>query len=116
MSSTSFMLLDITQAMLSNLSLNQLFQSIAKKPHAYRFAIKFWQKKGATPKIHRQKEPDFGVPFGEVWPTFLHVFKLKTGINWCDRVLKAGTMDKSFFQYWPPVSFFFLCFFSFSYL
>jgi hypothetical protein len=34
---------------------------------------------------------------------FNEFFKIKTGIEWEDRVLKEKTMPVSFFQYSPPV-------------
>ena len=88
----------------SDISVLQLFQSIAKNPHTYRFAAKFWKKRGATPNIYRQETPDFGVSLDRAWRAFLGFFKVKTGIDWSDRVLKMSTMGKEFFQYCPPVS------------
>lgn len=35
---------------------------------------------------------------------FMDFFKIKTGIEWQDRVLMQGTMPGSYFQYNPPVS------------
>lgn len=36
---------------------------------------------------------------------FMEFFRIKTGIDWEDRVIKEKTMPTSFFQYAPPVSF-----------
>lgn len=35
---------------------------------------------------------------------FLNFFRIKTGIDWEDRVIKQGTTPLSAFQYAPPVS------------
>lgn len=35
---------------------------------------------------------------------FLKFFRIKTGIDWEDRVIKQGTTALSLFQYTPPVS------------
>jgi hypothetical protein len=35
---------------------------------------------------------------------FMEFFRIKTGIDWEDRVIKQGTTPLSVFQYSPPVS------------
>jgi hypothetical protein len=35
---------------------------------------------------------------------FMDFFRIKTGIEWQDRVIGQGTMPSSYFQYSPPVS------------
>ncbi|KJZ72856.1 hypothetical protein HIM_07800 [Hirsutella minnesotensis 3608] len=77
-----------------------LWESNAK-PHLYWFTAKFLKRKGdSRPKYHRwsccsgkwRREMDH----------FMHFFRLKTGIEWQDRVLLEKTTPKSFFQYTPP--------------
>lgn len=34
----------------------------------------------------------------------MEFFRIKTGVDWEDRVIKMETMPTSFFQYAPPVS------------
>ncbi|KEY67244.1 hypothetical protein S7711_06711 [Stachybotrys chartarum IBT 7711] len=77
-----------------------LWESDAK-PHLYWFTAKFLKKRGdSQPSYHRPS------PCSGKWRDEMHYFKeffkIKTGIEWEDRVLKEKTMLVSFFQYSPP--------------
>lgn len=91
---------------LSNCSLTQnmlqLWESNAK-PHLYWFTAKFMKKKGdSQPSFHRPS-PCSG-PWRQEMDLFMEFFRIKTGIEWQDRVVGQNTMSNSFFQYAPPVS------------
>jgi hypothetical protein len=80
----------------------QLWESNAK-PHLYWFTAKFMKKKGdSQPSFHRPS-PCSG-PWRREMDLFIDFFRIKTGIEWQDRVLGQKTMPNSFFQYSPPVS------------
>ncbi|TFB02012.1 hypothetical protein CCMA1212_006015 [Trichoderma ghanense] len=77
-----------------------LWESNAK-PHLYWFAAKFIKKKRASqPSFHRPS-PCSG-PWRREMDLFMDFFRIKTGIEWQDRVLRQGTMSTSYFQYSPP--------------
>ncbi|KAH8122001.1 hypothetical protein FP744_10003232 [Trichoderma asperellum] len=77
-----------------------LWESNAK-PHLYWFTAKFIKKKGdSQPRFHRPS-PCSG-PWRREMDLFMDFFRIKTGIEWQDRVLKQNTMPNSFFQYSPP--------------
>ncbi|KAL1855233.1 hypothetical protein VTK73DRAFT_8620 [Phialemonium thermophilum] len=77
-----------------------LFESNAK-PHLYWFAAKFYKK-------HRDSQPLFYRPsetpqlFDTEFARFKTFFQKKTGIQWDERLIKAGTMDQTYFVYHPP--------------
>ncbi|KAL6853123.1 hypothetical protein J3F83DRAFT_719169 [Trichoderma novae-zelandiae] len=78
----------------------QLWESNAK-PHLYWFAAKFMKKKGdCQPSFHRPS-PCSG-PWRREMDLFMDLFRIKTGIEWQDRVVGQGTMPSAFFQYSPP--------------
>ncbi|KAL7823451.1 hypothetical protein V8C26DRAFT_425534 [Trichoderma gracile] len=77
-----------------------LWESNAK-PHLYWFAAKFMKKKGASqPSFHRPS-PCSG-PWRREMDLFMDFFRIKTGLEWQDRVAGQGTMSGSYFQYSPP--------------
>ncbi|ROT42841.1 hypothetical protein SODALDRAFT_392255 [Sodiomyces alkalinus F11] len=81
-----------------------LFQSNAK-PRLYWFAAKMYKKTEGKcwreAGIHRPR--DCSGSFKSELASFKAFFKLKTGIDWCDRIWKAGTrVDGYHFQYRPP--------------
>jgi hypothetical protein len=81
----------------------QLFESNNAKPRLYWFVARYFKKKGDTlAKIHRPSHAP-GV-FAREFDLFENFFKIKTGIPWAQRLVRAGTTDKSCFQYQPPVS------------
>ncbi|KAI2782863.1 hypothetical protein F4815DRAFT_408155 [Daldinia loculata] len=72
------------------------------KPHLYQFAAKFYKKpRDSRPSIHRPRETP--VLLETALKDFKVFFHQKTGIHWNDRIAKAGTTDKSKFQYQPPI-------------
>ncbi|KAK1242587.1 hypothetical protein MKX08_005399 [Trichoderma sp. CBMAI-0020] len=77
-----------------------LWESNAK-PHLYWFTAKYMKKKGdSQPSFHRPS-PCSG-PWRREMDLFVGFFRIKTGIEWQDRVLRQKTMPSSFFQYSPP--------------
>ncbi|KAL7930024.1 hypothetical protein V8C35DRAFT_330763 [Trichoderma chlorosporum] len=77
-----------------------LWESNAK-PHLYWFTAKFMKKKGdSQPSFHRPS-PCSG-PWRQEMDLFMEFFRIKTGIEWQDRVIGQKTMPNSFFQYAPP--------------
>ncbi|RFU75950.1 anthranilate synthase component ii [Trichoderma arundinaceum] len=77
-----------------------LWESNAK-PHLYWFTAKFMKKKGdSQPSFHRPS-PCSG-PWRQEMDLFMDFFRIKTGIEWQDRVIKQNIMPGSFFQYTPP--------------
>ncbi|KAL2018904.1 hypothetical protein VTK56DRAFT_10271 [Thermocarpiscus australiensis] len=71
------------------------------KPHLYWFVVRFYKKKGdPQPKIDRPSNAP-GL-FAREFALFEFFFQIKTGIPWAQRLVKAGTTDKSLFQYTPP--------------
>ncbi|AEO69622.1 uncharacterized protein THITE_2120280 [Thermothielavioides terrestris NRRL 8126] len=80
-----------------------LHESNNPKPHLYWFVARFYKKKGdPQPKVHRPSHAP-GI-FAREFALFESFFQIKTGIPWEQRLIKAGTTSKSFFQYQPPVS------------
>ncbi|KAG7290267.1 hypothetical protein NEMBOFW57_000266 [Staphylotrichum longicolle] len=78
-----------------------LFESNNARPHLYWFVAKYFKKKGdSQPKIHRPSHAP-GV-FAREFAEFEDFFRIKTGIPWAQRLIKAGTTEKTFFQYQPP--------------
>ncbi|KAK0636853.1 hypothetical protein B0T17DRAFT_651542 [Bombardia bombarda] len=78
-----------------------LYESHAK-PHLYWFVAKFYKKKHVSlPNFHRPSETPGS--FNREFTEFSRFFHKKTGIPWVHRLVRAGTMDKTFFQYTPPV-------------
>ncbi|KAL7900855.1 hypothetical protein HDV63DRAFT_402251 [Trichoderma sp. SZMC 28014] len=77
-----------------------LWESNAK-PHLYWFTAKFMKKKGdSQPSFHRPNS--CSGPWRREMHLFMDFFRIKTGIEWQDRVLRQQTMPNSFFQYSPP--------------
>ncbi|CAM1502964.1 Fc.00g077400.m01.CDS01 [Cosmosporella sp. VM-42] len=77
-----------------------LWESDAK-PHLYWFTAKFLKKKGdSQPSYHRPSS--YSRKWREEMDHFMEFFRIKTGIEWEDRVIKEGTMSKEHFQYSPP--------------
>lgn len=84
------------------LTLTQLWESNAT-PNLYWFVAKFLKRKGSSqPRYYRPSS--CSGKWREQMDCFMDFFKIKTGIEWQDRVLKQGTMPGSYFQYTPPVS------------
>ncbi|SPQ26141.1 e3e54035-b881-4713-b636-979b6256acb3 [Thermothielavioides terrestris] len=78
-----------------------LHESNNPKPHLYWFVARFYKKKGdPQPKVHRPSHAP-GI-FAREFALFESFFQIKTGIPWEQRLIKAGTTSKSFFQYQPP--------------
>ncbi|RDA83721.1 hypothetical protein CP532_0236, partial [Ophiocordyceps camponoti-leonardi (nom. inval.)] len=77
-----------------------LWESNAK-PHLYWFTAKFLKRKGdSQPSYHRPSR--CAGKWRHEMLLFADFFRLKTGIEWQDRVLRERTMVASFFQYAPP--------------
>ena len=87
---------------LPSTNIKKLWESNAK-PHLYWFTAKFIKKKGdSKPRFHR---PSLcSGPWRREMDLFMDFFRIKTRIEWQDRVLKQHTMPNSIFQYSPPVS------------
>lgn len=67
------------------------------------FAVKHYKKKGDTQaSFHRPSST--AQQFRHEFTLFKAFFKKKTGLDWNARIAKAGTMDRTYFQYEPPVS------------
>ncbi|KAM0740232.1 hypothetical protein ACQRIT_005416 [Beauveria bassiana] len=77
-----------------------LWESNAK-PHLYWFTAKFMRRKGDPNASYYRPSPCSGKWRHEM-DLFLNFFRIKTGIDWQDRVLLAGTTPLSAFQYTPP--------------
>ncbi|KAK5989170.1 hypothetical protein PT974_10670 [Cladobotryum mycophilum] len=77
-----------------------LWESNAK-PHLYWFTAKFMKKKGTSQSSYHRPSPCSG-PWCQEMEYFMEFFRIKTGIEWQDRVLKQGIMSSLFFQYSPP--------------
>ncbi|KAK7415865.1 hypothetical protein QQX98_005554 [Neonectria punicea] len=77
-----------------------LWESDAK-PHLYWFTAKFLKKKGNSQPSYHRPSPCSGKWRAEM-DLFMEFFRIKTGIDWEDRVVKMNTMETSFFQYTPP--------------
>ncbi|GJC95695.1 Brct domain-containing protein [Colletotrichum higginsianum IMI 349063] len=80
-----------------------LFESHAK-PHLYWFGVKFLKKRDNGrwwPHASERTSPTPG-NLQQQFQQFLKFFELKTSIRWWDRIIKAGTREKIFFNYSPP--------------
>ncbi|KAF4595663.1 hypothetical protein GQ602_001276 [Ophiocordyceps camponoti-floridani] len=77
-----------------------LWESNAK-PHLYQFTAKFLKRKGDSKPSYYRPTPCSAKWRGEM-NLFMAFFRLKTGIDWQDRVLGEKTMPPSFFIYSPP--------------
>ncbi|KAK2009848.1 IGPS-domain-containing protein [Colletotrichum eremochloae] len=82
-----------------------LFESYAK-PRLYWFGAKLFHKKDSGKWQARGIERTSLTPggFKQEFRHFVNFFELKTSVRWWDRVIKAGTREKIFFNYSPPVS------------
>ncbi|KAJ0168312.1 hypothetical protein CTA2_7630 [Colletotrichum tanaceti] len=80
-----------------------LFESHAK-PHLYWFGVKFLKKKDNGRWWPHASERTSPIPgsLRQHFQQFLKFFELKTSIRWWDRIIKAGTREKIFFNYSPP--------------
>ncbi|RCI15895.1 hypothetical protein L249_3007 [Ophiocordyceps polyrhachis-furcata BCC 54312] len=78
-----------------------LWESNAK-PHLYWFTAKFLKRRGdSRPSYHRPSR--CSGKWRHEMLLFADFFRLKTGIEWQDRVLREKTMSGSYFHYAPPV-------------
>ncbi|KAF5027870.1 hypothetical protein F66182_11 [Fusarium sp. NRRL 66182] len=77
-----------------------LWESNAK-PHLYWFTAKFLKRKGSSQPSYHRPSPHEG-KWDHEMNQFMDFFKIKTGIEWPDRVTLAHTMPSSYFQYTPP--------------
>ncbi|KPM36801.1 hypothetical protein AK830_g9752 [Neonectria ditissima] len=64
---------------------------------------KFLKKRGNGQPSYHRPSPCSGKWRAEM-DLFMEFFRIKTGIDWEDRVIKTNTMASSFFQYSPPVN------------
>ncbi|RDA90474.1 hypothetical protein CP533_3044 [Ophiocordyceps camponoti-saundersi (nom. inval.)] len=78
-----------------------LWESNAK-PHLYLFTAKFLKRKGDSQPSYHRPSRCAGKWLHEM-NLFADFFRLKTGIEWQDRVLREKTMPSSLFHYAPPV-------------
>ncbi|KZL66115.1 anthranilate synthase component II [Colletotrichum tofieldiae] len=80
-----------------------LFESHAK-PHLYWFGVKLFHKKDSGKWYARGIERTSPTPgnLKHEFQQFVKFFELKTSVRWWDRVIKAGTLEKVFFNYSPP--------------
>ncbi|KAK1637202.1 hypothetical protein BDP81DRAFT_449271 [Colletotrichum phormii] len=81
-----------------------LFRSHSSRPHMYWFGAKLFHKKNDGRWIERGIERPSGCcsTFRNEFGRFVKFFELKTKIRWEDRVIKAGTREKTAFSYSPP--------------
>lgn len=73
-------------------------------PHHYQMTARYFKRPGdSQPAVHRfpENSPTF---LGPVFDHFKHFFRLRTKIDWDDRVEKAGSRPAKDWQYRPPVS------------
>ncbi|KAF7538435.1 hypothetical protein G7Z17_g12641 [Cylindrodendrum hubeiense] len=77
-----------------------LWESDAK-PHLYWFTAKFLKKRGNSQPSYHRPSPCSGKWRVEM-DLFMEFFRIKTGVDWEDRVIKTKTMPNSLFQYAPP--------------
>ncbi|KAL6414720.1 hypothetical protein AUP68_01252 [Ilyonectria robusta] len=77
-----------------------LWESDAK-PRLYWFTAKFLKKRGNSQPSYHRPSPCSGKWRAEM-DLFMEFFRIKTGVDWEDRVIKMETMPTSFFQYAPP--------------
>ncbi|KAK4151940.1 hypothetical protein C8A00DRAFT_16715, partial [Chaetomidium leptoderma] len=79
-----------------------LFESNNAAPRLYWFVAKFFKKKSdPIPKIYRPSHAA-GV-FAREFEHFQSFFQTKTGVPWAQRLVRAGTADRSCFRYQAPV-------------
>ncbi|KAH6627648.1 hypothetical protein F5144DRAFT_514315 [Chaetomium tenue] len=79
-----------------------IFESNNANPHLYWFVVKYYKKKGDTlAKIHRPSHSP-GI-FSREFALFRSFFRMKTGIPWMQRLVKAGATGNRVFQYQPPI-------------
>lgn len=74
-------------------------------PHLYFFAAKLYKKKGdAQPNYWKPSESPQS--FWTEYNKFKDFFKLKTGVDWDQRLIETDVADRdlSLFRYTPPVS------------
>lgn len=82
---------------------NQIWESNGK-PHHYQMTAKYYSKpRDSQPAIHRYPE-EAPALFDRVFDHFKRFFRKKTGIDWDERLVKAGSQPKKYWQYKPPVS------------
>ncbi|OAQ99642.1 hypothetical protein LLEC1_03337 [Akanthomyces lecanii] len=79
---------------------DNLWESNAK-PHLYWFTAKFMRRKGDPNAAYHRPSICSGKWRREM-NLFMDFFRIKTGIDWQDRVLLEGTTPLSAFQYCPP--------------
>ncbi|KAI9167463.1 Multifunctional tryptophan biosynthesis protein [Paramyrothecium foliicola] len=77
-----------------------LWESNAKPP-LYWFTAKFLKKKGDSQPSYYRPSPCSGKWRSEM-DLFMDFFRIKTGVEWPDRILKEKTTSPAFFQYSPP--------------
>ncbi|RYP03858.1 hypothetical protein DL764_004837 [Monosporascus ibericus] len=71
-------------------------------PRHYQLTTKYFRRPGdSQPLIYRFPEETPSL-FDPVFAEFKRFFRSKTKIDWDDRVAKAGSMPKKYFQYAPP--------------
>ncbi|RYP15215.1 hypothetical protein DL765_005854 [Monosporascus sp. GIB2] len=71
-------------------------------PRHYQLTIKYFRRPGdSQPLIYRFPEETPSL-FDPVFAEFKRFFRSKTKIDWDERVAKAGSMPKKYFQYAPP--------------
>ncbi|POR36068.1 Uncharacterized protein TPAR_03727 [Tolypocladium paradoxum] len=91
---------DIVPAQHAANSTTQLWESNAK-PHLYWFTAKFLKRRGdSQPSYHRPSR--CSGKWRREMDLFMDFFRIKTGLEWQDRVLGEKTMPASLFQYSPP--------------
>ncbi|PHH87059.1 hypothetical protein CDD83_9353 [Cordyceps sp. RAO-2017] len=77
-----------------------LWESNAK-PHLYWFTARFLKRRGSSQPSYYRPSRCSGKWRREM-DLFADFFRIKTGIEWPDRVLREKTMPPAFFQYTPP--------------
>ncbi|RYP48837.1 hypothetical protein DL768_005345 [Monosporascus sp. mg162] len=71
-------------------------------PRHYQLTTKYFRRPGdSQPLIYRFPEETPSL-FDPVFAEFKRFFRSKTKIDWDERVAKAGSMPKKYFQYAPP--------------
>ncbi|KAG7129399.1 hypothetical protein HYQ45_011423 [Verticillium longisporum] len=80
-----------------------LFQSFAK-PTLYWFGVKYYKKDDGKRWLLKaiNRPSPCSRPFYTEFDKFKDFFRLKTGIAWHERITKAGTTERTYFQYTPP--------------
>ncbi|PNH34916.1 hypothetical protein BJF96_g1827 [Verticillium dahliae] len=81
-----------------------LFQSFAK-PTLYWFGVKYYKKDDGKRWLLKaiNRPSPCSRPFYTEFDKFKDFFRLKTGIAWHERITKAGTTERTYFQYTPPM-------------